>query len=258
MKKLIFSFKVLSLLLFVGLIASCNKDDGSQLVNEDEMLSERTDFSMEDLTYSFADMDVEGDIMGDPEAMPEGGKDRCFEFVYPIDIMMPDSSVVTVNSGEEFKDAVKTWRENNPGVQGRPHIVFPVDVTLKDGTVKTISSKEEFKELMKFCFKNKKHHPKFRPCFKPVFPLTIEYPDGTTVEYNSAEEMRTALQEWKQNNPDATDHPVIQFPFDVEFPNGDVVTVESKDDLKNLIKKCIKFRKHHKKGKRGKGGKGRG
>ena len=85
--------------------------------------------------------------------------------------------------------------------------------------------------------------------------MTVVYPDGTAVEYNTPEEMRTALQEWKQNNPDSTEHPVLKFPFDVKFPNGKVVTVENKEDLKKLIRKCIKFRRHH---KRGKGGKGRG
>ena len=244
MKKLIFSFKILSLLLFFGFITSCNKDNTEmQISSDDEMLSEDFDFTMEDITYSFADMDVEGDFMGDPKAMPQGGKDKCFEFVYPIDIVLPDSSVVTVNSGEEFRDAVKTWRENNPGVQGRPHVVFPVDVTLKDGTVKTINSKEEFRKLLKFCFKNKKHHPKFRPCFKPVFPLTIVYPDGTTVEYNTPEEMRTALQEWKQNNPDAANHPIVKMPFDVKLANGKIITINSKEDLRKLIFKCIKHRK---------------
>ncbi len=246
MKKLIFSFKVLSLVLFIGLIASCNKDNTEFQVTDEEALSDDFDLNMEDITYSFAEMTEEQDQFGLPETTEAQGKPKCFEFVYPIDIMFPDSSTITVNDNEEFRNAVKSWRENNPDVSGRPMIVFPVDVTLLNGNIITINSKQEFRKLL---FKCKKHHkhPGFKGCFKPVFPLTLVFPDGTTQEVNSPEDMKNAIVEWKQNNPDASGHPVIQMPFDVKLRNGKTVTINNKEDLKKLIRKCRYMRKHHRK-----------
>jgi hypothetical protein len=248
MKKLIFSFKILSLVLFIGLIASCNKENSDLQFTEDEMLNENFDFSMEDVTYSFAEMDQDQDLPDSPDATAEDGKPKCFTFVFPVEIMFPDSSVVTVNNREEFRNAVKTWRENNPDIQGRPMIVFPVDVTLKNGEVVTINSKEEFRKLIIKCKKHFKH-PRFKKCFKPEFPLTLVFPDETTLEVNSPQEMKDAIIEWRQNNPDAQGHPVIQFPFDVKLINGKTVTINNKEDLKRLLRKCRSIRKHHRKNK---------
>ncbi len=247
MKKLIFSFKILSLVLFIGLIASCNKDNTElQVPAEDEMLSEDFDLTMEDVTYSFAEMDQDQDLSDSPEAITEDGRSRCFDFVYPVIIMFPDSSVVTINSKDEFRDAVKTWRENNPGVPGRPMIQFPVEVILRNGEVKTINSKEEFKRLIFKCRKHDKK-PKFKQCFKPVLPLTLVFPDGTTQEVSTPEDMKNAITEWKENNPGVQGHFKIQFPFDVKLRNGKVVTIHNKEDLKKLLWKCRKMRRHHRK-----------
>ncbi len=179
---------------------------------------------------------------------------RCFTFVFPFSIMFPDSTTLLVNDKEELLTAIQEWRQNNPGVPGRPEFVFPFDVELRDGTVVTINNKGELFEILKKCHKRPKHKPHFGRCFKLIYPVTILFPDSTSQEVNSKEEMRNVLMEWKQNNPDSHKRPHISMPFDVETKNGKVITINNKEDLIKLMRKC----KGKRKGGKGKGGRGHG
>ena len=186
---------------------------------------------------------------------PNGDKpNRCFKPVLPFSIMFPDSTTQLVNDKEELITAIQEWRQNNPGVPGRPDFVFPIDVELRDGTVVTINNKGELLEILKKCHKRPKHKPHFGRCFNLVYPVTILFPDGTSQEVNSKEEIRNILMEWKQNNPDSHKRPHIAIPFDVETKNGKVITINNKEDLIKLMRKC----KGKRKGGKGKGGRGHG
>ena len=88
-----------------------------------------------------------------------------------------------------------------------------------------------------------------RHCFNPVFPVTLEYADGTSEEVADKDAMIAALKAYKEANPGSHERPEIQMPFDIELKNGDIVTIESKEDLKDVLKKCKK-RKGGKKGKK--------
>jgi hypothetical protein len=47
---------------------------------------------------------------------------------------------------------IHSWRENNPGVTGRPQIVFPITVQMTaDSTLVTVNSKEELHQLKEDC-----------------------------------------------------------------------------------------------------------
>ncbi|NOT37394.1 MAG: hypothetical protein HOP11_08460 [Saprospiraceae bacterium] len=77
----------------------------------------------------------------------------CFELVYPVTLILPDNSEVTIAKKEDFRAAIKAWREANPGKPtSRPHLKFPLTVTLKeDGTTVTVNSKEELIALKDRC-----------------------------------------------------------------------------------------------------------
>jgi len=88
---------------------------------------------------------------------PHGHNNRpkmCFHPVFPFSVLIPDGTIVTLNAKEDrrlLRDAIKTWRENNPDSTERPELVFPVDVILEDGTTVTVNSKEELKALKESC-----------------------------------------------------------------------------------------------------------
>jgi hypothetical protein len=81
------------------------------------------------------------------------------------------------------------------------------------------------------------------PCFNLVFPVSIEFPDGTIVEAETLEELKEAIAEWKSTATPGGGRPHLVFPFDVETADGEIVTVTSKDDLFALKKECARERK---------------
>lgn len=88
---------------------------------------------------------------------PKGHNNRpklCFKINFPFSVTLPDNTVITLNSREDRKvlrDAVRAYREANPGVRFRPLLVYPINVTMEDGTVVTVNSKEELKALKDSC-----------------------------------------------------------------------------------------------------------
>ena len=80
-----------------------------------------------------------------------GGKEKCFDFVYPISYMMPDGTIITGNSEEEINQLIKDWYEAHPGEKEKPILQYPVDIKYKDGTIVTINNDEEMKAAYENC-----------------------------------------------------------------------------------------------------------
>ena len=79
------------------------------------------------------------------------GRHGCFELVFPLSIEFPDGTTAEVNDREELKQAVRTWKEANPGVDGRPVLTFPITVEFEDGTTQTIETIEDLRTLKETC-----------------------------------------------------------------------------------------------------------
>ena len=80
--------------------------------------------------------------------------------------------------------------------------------------------------------------PRPHHCFSFVYPLSIAFPGGDTVEVGSAQEMRQAIRSWHQDNPDTDERPSLVYPFDVELENGDIATVENEEQFQSLVESC--------------------
>jgi hypothetical protein len=78
----------------------------------------------------------------------------------------------------------------------------------------------------------------FKGCFELVFPVTIVFPDESTKEVNSFEDMKQAFREWKSANPEIKGRPNLQFPYSVTKEDGTIVTVDSRETLKTLVAEC--------------------
>jgi len=240
MMKSFLNFKVLFvLILFTGFM-SCEKEDTITDNLTDDTNVDNID--LRELTEEIAELDFSENDNSNPER-PFGGF-RCFTPVFPVTIVFPDASTQDIDSKEALRTALKDWKQNNPDVEGHPEFQFPFDATLQDGTVVTFNSKEEMRSTLKDCSGDKHHKGRFGKCFKPVFPVTIIFPDGSTQEVDSKVAMETAIMDWKQNNPDVEGHPEFQFPFDVKLKDSTQVTVNNKDELREIVKGCAKDRKH--------------
>ena len=77
-------------------------------------------------------------------------KGDCFEIVYPFTMMMPDSTLIILESKED-QAVVKSWYEVNFEVKERATFVFPISLEYPDGVKVEIDTKEDFEEIKKAC-----------------------------------------------------------------------------------------------------------
>ena len=79
--------------------------------------------------------------------------DRCFEYLMPYTMIMPDSSTITITA-EGDRDLIKRWYDDNPKAEKRPKVQFPVDINFfgaEEEKIITLTSPEDLKEVMELC-----------------------------------------------------------------------------------------------------------
>lgn len=215
--------------VFALMITSCNEEESSTSVEN------YTAASLESLNESC-----------------KSGEAGCFELVYPVTIQFSDSTTVTVNNNDELKAAIAAWKENNDGERPKPQFVFPISVINEAGEIIVVSTKEELRELVKLCKGTFGHDGRpgkgggrpgkgghgTEPCFTINFPLTIVFPDATSVSVADKSELKSAIRTWKAANPGNTERPELLFPITVTLEDGTTTTVNSKEELKALKETC--------------------
>lgn len=202
---------VFSMLLFTLLVASCTEENVSTSENfGDEattFLQERSGcgfggcfelvfpvtVSLPDstkATYASYD-DMKAGFKAWKEANP--GIEGRPSFVFPLDILKADGTMVSIDSELELI----TLRKECPRKFGKGHgkgkfcfeLLFPYSITKLDGTVVVINSKEDIKGQLKG---QKGGDKKAKPAL--VFPVTVKLKDGTTKTVASKEEL-TSLKD---------------------------------------------------------------
>ena len=81
--------------------------------------------------------------------------ERCFEFIMPYSIIMPDSSIISITE-ENDMEKIKTWYNDNPKTKKRYKIQFPVDIKFLvsesgENKVETLSSSDDLKKVLELC-----------------------------------------------------------------------------------------------------------
>ena len=77
-------------------------------------------------------------------------KEYCFEVVYPYTLLMPDGTLITLESKNDRK-AVKAWHENHPEVKEKGIFIFPIVLEYPEGDKVEINSEEDFEDVKKDC-----------------------------------------------------------------------------------------------------------
>lgn len=77
-----------------------------------------------------------------------------------------------------------------------------------------------------------------RECFRLVYPITLNMPDGTQITGNSSEELGLEVRTWYAANPDTQNRPSFEFPLDIEFRDGSTVTIENENGLRRAYNNC--------------------
>lgn len=91
-------------------------------------------------------------------------------------------------------------------------------------------------------------------CYEFIFPLSITFEDGSTMEIADYLAFRNALRTYREANPDAA-HPTLNYPIDVFTQIGTIITVDSVEAMRELRMECRKmfFERHSHKGHRFRG-----
>jgi len=183
----------------------------------------------------------------------ERGEDRCFDYVMPYSVTMPDSTTITL-AEEKDREKIKIWYENNPKVEKRPLVQFPVDIYFNSEEKEeriTISTIEELKEILESCREFDKNQEN---CFVIKFPYSVEMSDSSIITINDVDDWKK-IEEWYENNPNnEKEHKLVYpvqllFEFEKEGEDSEIVTVNSLDEMKEVQSNC-KENNRKRKGKR--------
>ena len=222
MFKNLFKLNALAALLIIGFFSSCSEE--SSPVDVENYVIEAT--------YEI-------------QKAHHIGRPGCFEVVFPITLLFPDDTSAEVDSYMNLKETIRSWKESNPDVDGRPKIEYPIEVLTEDGDLVTIAEKSELRELLKECRadfvdgpRDHHHRGKFRACFDLVFPVTLAFPDGTSAEAANGMEIKKLLREWKFNNRDSDERPSLEFPIEIEYEDETTETINNKEELIEAKKAC--------------------
>ena len=75
-------------------------------------------------------------------------------------------------------------------------------------------------------------------CFSTVFPVTLDFPDGSSAEVADKAAAKEAVAAWKEANPDSEERPSLAFPYDVTLADETVVTLADEEALAALKETC--------------------
>ncbi|MEL6987556.1 MAG: hypothetical protein AAGK97_06960 [Bacteroidota bacterium] len=219
-------FKYLGLFAFLTVatlfvFSSCQKDD----LKEDSTLETQinSDFDAEIIDYRGG----RGNLI----------RSRCFKIVFPILLNNPDGTTVTVNNYREMFVAFRDWVSSNPDSDDRPSIAYPIMIRMRmDSTEILVGSSDELSTIADSCRMSDRDRPHNR-CFSLVYPVNIDYPDGSNGVAFSREELHTMVRDWIQNNPDQG-RPSLGFPLTVMLRNGTDLVINNSDEFDALKVRC--------------------
>ena len=134
-----------------------NRGGGGKGDKEDEGDKEKKDRDKGDKEKDKGDREKKDRDEGDKEKDEDKNykSERCFEFIMPYSIIMPDSSIISITE-ENDMEKIKTWYNDNPKTKKRYKIQFPVDIKFLvsesgENKVETLSSSDDLKKVLELC-----------------------------------------------------------------------------------------------------------
>ena len=172
---------------------------------------------------------------------------ECFELVFPVTFIMPDGSMITVETDDNAGwQEVKDWYDANPDSEERPTLQFPVDITYEteDGdTTLTVNNDEEMEYVKRRCWEvwGDDGSEEDEECYEFVLPISFTMPDGTTITVEN-EEGWLSLREWYMNNSESEEEPLLQYPVNIVLFNDEgeetTVTINNEEEMNALKEEC--------------------
>ena len=177
----------------------------------------------------------ENDDYGDWDEDYDHDFEDCFTLVYPIQIQFPGGETISYANVEDLYTGIDAWYDANPESDDDPLPVYPFDVILPDGTTQTVSSEMEEESLWEACYGD----IDFDICFDINFPVTLVYPDSSTVDVNSEEELWTTIEAYYEANEDSEEDIDVQYPVNITLSDGAVQTINNEEELDAALEACF-------------------
>jgi len=131
----------------------------------------------------------------------EKSRDTKPELVFPIQVLNEDGEVIDVDTDEALRALKGECSRDGRGRKGKGgkgykcfSLVFPVSLDIA-GEISNFEDHETFKSAIR-AYKKEFGRDADRP--ELVFPVTVEYEDGTQVEVPSQEEMKALKEACKE------------------------------------------------------------
>jgi len=175
---------------------------------------------------------IEGRQLDDNDEARKRRRGKCFQFVFPVDFIMPDNSSITLNSKDDWV-LLREWYSANTDTTERPMLVFPVVVTLEDGTEQTLLDSDELKVVKDSCKKGRDK----RKCFKLVLPVTFIMPDATEITVVDRKDYRK-IRRWKKANPAVEEKPTLNFPVNIIYKDKRTATIYTTEEMDAAKESC--------------------
>ena len=215
-----------SIILLTALLSSCNKEDVTDLGGNEQT---------ENLGGGHTQ---EGDQRGG-DSESEYEIDECFDFVYPITLVLPDLSEVSVTDNTSLEVEIDRWYDANPDVEDDPTLIFPVDVVLEDGSQQRLNSIENLDDLIESCEDDDLHCEEFdEACFDLQYPVSFALPDGSQHTVNDEQGAEDIIEAYYDLNPDEEGEPTLIFPVTIIFEDGASQEVLSESEFEAAEEQC--------------------
>jgi len=75
-------------------------------------------------------------------------------------------------------------------------------------------------------------------CFEFVWPIALEFADGTVTEFDDQEQLRAGIKAWKEQYPNATAKPDLVFPLDILDEEGTLFNIATQEELRTVVRSC--------------------
>jgi hypothetical protein len=175
---------------------------------------------------------IEGRPLKDDRAKFKKRRQKCFEFVFPIDFLMPDNTTITLTEKADWA-LIRAWYETNLHTTKRAEIVFPLNISLEDETLQTLLEIDELKEVKNSCRINKDK----RKCFSLVLPISYTMPDNTIITVAKRTDFKL-LRDWHKANREVEEKGALNYPVDIRYKDDGIATINDTTEMQAAKQAC--------------------
>ena len=182
------------------------------------------------------------------EEWEEGYERECFELVFPLEFLMPDGSLIALDSEEEYMN-IRNWYLENPESEQEAVLQYPVNIVYEtesgDSSV-VINDEEAMIAAKEACYDEWEEgddewgEDEGDECYTFVYPISFTMPDGTTLTLEDEEGFRE-LEFWYESNTGFEEEPSFLFPIEivVRDEQGETTyTINNDEELEAAEENC--------------------